>query len=132
MLVENDCRQSCYIVTDETKLRQILHNLLVNAVKFTQHGGVVLRVALDAGPVETAPLRLVVEVEDTGPGIAPEEMDQVFQVFEQTESGRHSKTGTGLGLAISRKFAEFLGGKISRYQPTSARAASSAWRSRSA
>ncbi|MBI2570195.1 MAG: response regulator [Candidatus Schekmanbacteria bacterium] len=102
------------IVSDAGKLRQILQNLLSNALKFTHRGGITLRVdARRAAPGGgEVGLRLVAEVEDTGAGIAPEEMNSLFQVFEQTESGRRSKKGTGLGLAISRKLAEVLGGTI--------------------
>ncbi len=113
LLVEHCDRTLHYVVADEAKLRQIVQNLLANAVKFTEHGGVALRAAVvRSWPGEAATLRLVVEVEDTGPGIAPEEMGRLFQVFEQTESGRRTKSGTGLGLAISRKFAELLGGTL--------------------
>lgn len=100
-----------YVVTDEGKLRQVLINLLGNAIKFTEKGGISMRVGLKSG--ETAELlRLVIEIEDTGPGIAAEEMDKLFQHFEQTESGRRAKTGTGLGLAISQEFTRLMGGEI--------------------
>jgi two-component system sensor histidine kinase/response regulator len=98
-----------YIVTDESKLRQVLINLLGNAVKFTDKGGVTLRV--ETQPVDDA-LRLKIEVEDTGPGIAPEEMDRLFDPFEQTRAGRRAGSGTGLGLAISREFVRLMGGDI--------------------
>lgn len=102
-----------YMVADENKLRQILINLLGNAVKFTEQGGITVRVdSLVRGSEDSDHLRLVVEVEDTGTGIAPEEMGKLFQSFEQTESGRKSKIGTGLGLAISREFARHMGGDI--------------------
>ena len=96
-----------YVRMDEGKLRQILMNLLGNAVKFTDEGGVALRVAAD---VERH--RLIVEVEDTGPGIAPEELELVFEPFAQTASGRRSLEGTGLGLSISRQFARLMGSDI--------------------
>jgi signal transduction histidine kinase/CheY-like chemotaxis protein/ligand-binding sensor domain-containing protein len=95
---------------DEIKLRQILINLLNNAVKFTRTGGVTVRGRL-AGVVENK-ARLAIEVEDTGPGIAPDEMDKLFEAFEQTASGREAHEGTGLGLPISRKFAQLMGGDI--------------------
>ncbi len=99
-----------YVVTDENKFRQVLINLLGNAVKFTDTGGIVLRVAArDASPEK---MRLVVEVEDTGPGIAEEELDKVFQVFEQTAVGRRNLGGTGLGMAISRDYARMMGGDV--------------------
>jgi CheY-like chemotaxis protein len=93
--------------TDEGKLRQVLMNLLGNAVKFTDEGGVALRVARS---IEEE--NLVFEVEDTGPGIAPEELEAVFEPFVQTASGQRSLEGTGLGLSISRQFARLMGGDI--------------------
>ena len=97
-----------YIETDEGKLRQVLINLLSNAIKFTEEGGVILRVRLQAPD----PPQLHFEVEDTGPGIAPEEIEQLFAPFGQTEAGRNSQQGTGLGLPISQKFVQLMGGDI--------------------
>jgi signal transduction histidine kinase/DNA-binding response OmpR family regulator len=99
-----------YLTTDEKKLRQILVNLLSNAIKFTQQGGVIMRVAIENATTGQGCLKI--EVEDTGEGIAEDEMDKVFAYFEQTESGRAKKSGTGLGLAISRDFARMMGGDI--------------------
>jgi PAS domain S-box-containing protein len=99
-----------YVVTDENKLRQVLLNLLGNAVKFTEQGGVIVRVA--AEDLTTAGMRLKVEVADTGAGIAEDEMDKVFAYFEQTASGRAKQSGTGLGLALSRDYARMMGGDI--------------------
>ncbi|MBD2048044.1 PAS domain-containing protein [Coleofasciculus sp. FACHB-64] len=108
-----------YVQTDESKLRQILMNLLGNAIKFTSSGGVTLRVRhqIDNPQKSHSPLsipnhRLVFEVEDTGPGISPQEVDKLFEAFSQTETGRQSQQGTGLGLPISRKFVQLLGGDI--------------------
>ncbi len=99
------------VEVDENKLRQILINLLGNAVKFTEKGGIVLRIR--SFPAETAgAIRLVVEVEDTGPGIAPAELERLFTSFAQTSSGIKAGGGTGLGLAISREFARIMGGEI--------------------
>jgi CheY-like chemotaxis protein/nitrogen-specific signal transduction histidine kinase len=112
LLVEPVGTPDRLLVTDEAKLRQVLMNLLGNAVKFTERGGVALRAKVAPGPGEAGAGRLVVEVEDTGPGIAPEELPRLFQVFEQTETGRRSRSGTGLGLAISLRFAELLGGTL--------------------
>jgi PAS domain S-box-containing protein len=94
---------------DETKLRQVLVNLLGNAFKFTPEGRVELRVTWRSEP-ETE--WLVAEVEDTGPGIAPGEEALLFAAFEQTRTGRQSQSGTGLGLAISRRYAEVMGGEL--------------------
>ncbi|MEW5861093.1 MAG: PAS domain-containing protein [Cyanobacteriota bacterium] len=108
-----------YVQTDESKLRQILMNLLGNAIKFTSSGSVTLRVRRKMDNLEKSPYplsipnhRLVFEIEDTGPGIAPEEIDKLFEAFFQTETGRQSQQGTGLGLPISRKFVQLLGGEI--------------------
>jgi PAS domain S-box-containing protein len=99
-----------FVMSDEGKLREVLINLLGNAVKFTKKGGVVLRVR--ALHEETKKLRLLAEVEDTGPGIAAEDMGRLFHHFEQTQAGREAGTGTGLGLAISREFVRLMGGDI--------------------
>jgi signal transduction histidine kinase/DNA-binding response OmpR family regulator len=99
-----------YVATDEDKLRRILINLLGNAVKFTKKGGIIMRVAVKEETSDR--MRLTVEVEDTGVGIAEDELDKVFRYFEQTASGSAQKSGTGLGLAISRDFARMLGGDI--------------------
>jgi len=98
------------VITDESKLRQVLINLLGNAVKYTDEGSIEVRVATRR--TEDGNLRLVVEVEDTGTGIAPEEMNRLFEYFEQADAGRHAESGTGLGLAISRGFVRLLGGEI--------------------
>jgi signal transduction histidine kinase/CheY-like chemotaxis protein len=95
-----------YVETDEAKLRQILINLLGNAIKFTSTGSVTLRVS-------TTNQTLKFEVEDTGIGISPEELHQLFAPFYQTIAGRKSQTGTGLGLTISKKYVELLGGNLS-------------------
>jgi signal transduction histidine kinase/FixJ family two-component response regulator len=99
-----------YIVADKNKLRQVLVNLLGNAAKFTEHGGVTMQVAVEDGADDR--MRLKVEVADSGVGIAEDELDKVFAYFEQTASGRGKKSGTGLGLAISRDFARMMGGDI--------------------
>ncbi len=136
-----------YVQTDEGKLRQVLINLLANALKFTSEGGVTLRVKAKQGSAESGvgsgeenqgddeeksllssslspdfcrdvlqyaptPDSLLFEVEDTGPGIAPEEMDNLFKAFVQTETGRRTLEGTGLGLPISRQFVQLMGGDI--------------------
>ncbi|MGD1808225.1 ATP-binding protein [Dapis sp. BLCC M126] len=96
------------IQTDEEKLRQVLINLLGNAIKFTNKGGITLSISKIQEKNN-----LQFEVNDTGYGIAPEEIDKLFQPFEQTETGRQSKQGSGLGLAISHKFVQLMGGNIS-------------------
>src|SRR3954447_22319405 len=99
-----------YIVTDINKLRQVFINVIGNAVKFTEQGGVGLRVLVDREGA-TGPL-LRVEVEDTGPGISPDDQGKLFRHFEQTKTGQQAGTGTGLGLAISREFVRLMGGTI--------------------
>jgi len=112
----------CKIITDEVKLRQILINLLNNAIKFTEKGYVILRAgfvvpSLDGKKFVVPPsggtLIISFEIEDTGAGISSDEADSVFEAFVQTETGRQSQEGTGLGLPISRKFVQLMGGDIS-------------------
>jgi len=111
------------IQTDRHKLRQVLINLLGNAIKFTERGYVALRVAIAAPTLPAAAqsyafeptaagLVLRFEVVDSGCGIAPEEMNLLFEPFAQTESGRLSQEGTGLGLPISRQFVQLMGGNL--------------------
>jgi PAS domain S-box-containing protein len=99
-----------YIVTDINKLRQVFINVLGNAVKFTEQGGIALRVRADRQGTSGPFLR--VEIEDTGPGISPDEQDKLFRQFEQTKTGQQAGTGTGLGLAISREFVRLMGGTV--------------------
>ena len=94
-------------VTDAKKLRQILQNLIGNAVKFTGQGAVTVRLAAERG-------QLLIEVEDTGIGIAAEHLDDIFQEFRQADgSTSRSFEGTGLGLSIVQKTAQLLGGEVS-------------------
>jgi PAS domain S-box-containing protein len=125
-----------FVRTDEGKLRQILLNILGNAIKFTEKGSVTLRVrvggsAPGTGQNSQSPIphpqseiqnlkskiqnpksKITFEVSDTGPGIASEEFDKLFEAFGQTETGRKSQQGTGLGLPISRKFVRMMGGDM--------------------
>ncbi|MEH1821474.1 MAG: PAS domain S-box protein [Nostoc sp.] len=160
LVFEYTSRLPQYIQADESKLRQVLLNLLGNAIKFTDTGRVTLRVGMGSGewglgtgdwgsragerrgiinpqcPIPNPqslipnphyllspegappspipnPQSLIFEVQDTGRGIAPQEIDLLFEAFGQTETGRKSQQGTGLGLAISRKYVELMGGSIS-------------------
>ena len=100
-----------YLRSDRSKLHQVLINLLNNALKFTERGEITVRVfTVSQTQQEVVTLRF--EVEDTGVGIAAEELEQLFQPFSQTESGRNASEGTGLGLTISRKFIQLMGGDI--------------------
>ncbi|AUC61738.1 Circadian input kinase A [Cyanobacterium sp. HL-69] len=95
-----------FIITDEGKLRQVLLNLLSNSIKFTKKGSVSLHAEL------LNPHTLHFRVEDTGMGIAPDEMSKLFSSFFQSQSGRKSQEGTGLGLIISQEFVHLMGGNI--------------------
>lgn len=101
------------VVTDQGRLRQILVNLVGNAVKFTERGEVQVSVSVPAEDGNEAGIRLEFVVRDTGPGIAEEDQARLFRPFSQLEGvsvRRHG--GAGLGLAISRSLVEMLGGKI--------------------
>jgi len=125
-----------YIQTDMVKLRQVLINLLGNAVKFTETGSITLRVRQGEGergregdeetrrfrgkkspplPVSPSP-SLLVSIEDTGPGIPPDELDTLFDPFAQAKT-HTTQEGTGLGLSISQRFVQLMGGKISVTSP---------------
>jgi len=102
-----------YVKADETKLRQVLINLIGNAVKFTATGRVTVRITQNATVVGKPKVRtLCFEIEDTGPGITADETEALFEAFVQTKTGRHALEGTGLGLPISRKFVQLMGGSI--------------------
>jgi len=101
-----------FIRTDEKKLRQVLINLISNALKFTNAGGITIKVNLENLGDESSFTNIHFSVADTGAGIAADEADKVFDPFIQTESGRKSEQGTGLGLPISRKFVQLMGGDI--------------------
>jgi signal transduction histidine kinase/response regulator of citrate/malate metabolism len=100
-----------YVECDENKLRQILINLLGNAVKFTDSGSVTLCVRADKATGESVPVDFIVK--DTGVGIAAEEMDRIFEPFGQTAEGKQRSEGSGLGLTICRNFVQLLGGEVS-------------------
>jgi len=105
---EKDSEIPRFVHGDEKKFRQVFLNLLSNAIKFTSQGHVTVRIGYSEKDS-----RLSVAVEDTGAGIAPEEMHLLFEPFGQTQSGRQQIEGTGLGLPISRKYAELMHGEIS-------------------
>ncbi len=104
-----------HLHTDAGKVRQVLLNLLGNAVRFTASGGIRLKVSAErsfSGEGNIQSVWIHAEVEDTGPGIDPQNLEQVFESFEQTGNRRGQTGGTGLGLAISRQLARLLGGDI--------------------
>lgn len=105
LLVEQSSDFPLYILGDQGKLRQILINLISNAIKATEQGGVSLRLGFRAK-------RLIIEVEDTGCGIALEDQSKIFSAFVQVGL-QDKQQGTGLGLAITRQFVELMGGHIS-------------------
>lgn len=123
--VSVDSRMPGAMMLDETRLRQVLFNLVGNAIKFTHEGGVTVRATAkplkarrnEADPPTDSPERqfykLVVTVSDTGIGIARDQAERIFDAFEQQE-GQNTRRygGTGLGLAISRKLARMMGGEL--------------------
>ena len=106
--ISPDCKRS--IESDQGKMRQVLVNLLGNAVKFTERGSITLR--MSTVQREDHQMWLSTRVEDTGPGIAAEEQAGLFRPFVQSQSGRDVQGGTGLGLAISQQFIRLMGGEI--------------------
>ncbi|MEM9906209.1 MAG: response regulator [Cyanobacteria bacterium P01_D01_bin.44] len=100
-----------FVCTDEGKLRQVLINLLGNAIKFTEQGSVTLRVSVKGAP-DASHFTLEFEVEDTGPGISSDDMDDLFNAFAQGKRGWQSQEGSGLGLPISQQFVRLMGGLI--------------------
>jgi signal transduction histidine kinase len=89
----------------QRRVRQVVFNLLSNAIKFTPPGG---RVDVSAGADDG---RVEIAVRDTGPGVAPAELETIFEEFEQTSEGKKAE-GTGLGLPLSRKLIELHGGRL--------------------
>jgi signal transduction histidine kinase len=94
------------VTGDERRIRQVVFNLLSNAVKFTPAGGLVDVTTAQANGEAR------VSVADTGPGIAAEDLERIFDEFQQTETGARQHEGTGLGLALSKRFVEMHGGRI--------------------
>ena len=107
--LEQSARVVRHIRGDEVRLRQVLVNLLGNAIKFTQQGTITLR--LDGLPDDSQPW-LSIEVEDSGPGIAAQDQARIFEPFVQVGQASGQR-GTGLGLAISRQLVQLMGGRIS-------------------
>lgn len=109
--IEGAAQVPAHVRGDAMRLRQILNNLISNAVKFTDNGSITLKLSVwDEEPSGHA---MLIEVCDTGPGMTPAQIARLFQPFDQTTEGvsaRHG--GTGLGLAISRHLTELMGGRL--------------------
>ncbi len=107
-----------FICADEKRLRQILINLLSNAIKFTERGGITFRVKCEKVKENnelsehTSQLRFYFQVEDTGIGIAQENLEKIFLPFEQTIDWTNKPEGTGLGLSITQELVEIMGGQL--------------------
>lgn len=108
LLLDQSSEFPRYIMGDEARLRQILINLLGNAVKFTRDGGVTLRL----GTKQNTTTHLIIEIEDSGPGISAEDQLHLFQPFMQFGKQAGDNKGTGLGLSITRQFVQLMGGSI--------------------
>lgn len=103
------------IRTDRGKLKQILVNLVGNAIKFTEHGKITIAISADLNSASTthAPLRLALSVQDTGVGIAADKLDRLFEKFYQVDSSvNRAHEGTGLGLYITKQLVELLAGRV--------------------
>jgi CheY-like chemotaxis protein len=110
---EPDANLPSGVITDEKRLRQVLINLLGNAIKFTDKGSVTFQIRqleLNHHQFSSASLRFLVK--DTGVGISNEDIQKLFQAFEQVGEHQRQAEGTGLGLAISQQIVQFMGGKI--------------------
>ncbi|MCP4116630.1 MAG: histidine kinase [Desulfobacteraceae bacterium] len=107
-----------YIILDETRLRQVLLNIVGNAIKFTDHGHVRLSTRFPGAPGQGESSDLIITVEDTGMGIAPNQTEKIFGVFTQQKGQDQSRYGgTGLGLAITKRLVEMMNGSISVTSP---------------
>jgi CheY-like chemotaxis protein len=103
------------VIGDTVRLRQILINIVGNAVKFTQEGEVALEISMREAAPGRAGLRF--RVRDTGPGVPPDKRELIFQAFEQADGASRDFGGAGLGLAIAVRFVEMMGGRISVESP---------------
>lgn len=113
LIFEQSSEVPQYIYADESKLRQVLVNLIGNAIKFTQIGRIKVTVEPEPPLTTDQPsLSLKFSVQDTGCGIASSDFDRLFEPFVQTASGYQSQEGTGLGLPISQRFARLMGGDL--------------------
>lgn len=111
LLVDQSSHFPRFVSGDSAKLRQILINLIGNAIKFTESGGVTLRLDSDEVSGDDKAIRLHIEVEDSGSGIPAEDLERIFLPFEQLANATSQK-GTGLGLTITRQFVQMMHGDI--------------------
>ena len=111
LILDRDESVPRHVMADKGKLQQIFDNLLANAVKFTTRGSIAMRVSAETTAEGPGDVRLIVAIEDSGPGIPEDELERIFGFFEQADAGMASG-GTGLGLAISRKLARMMGGDL--------------------
>lgn len=103
------------IYIDKTRIRQVLLNLVNNAMRFTERGGITIRAYLDRGELQSATSggdAVIISVSDTGTGIAPEEKQLIFEPFTKIDRSAKHLGGTGLGLTISKRFVELHGGRM--------------------
>ncbi|MCL5994797.1 MAG: ATP-binding protein [Chloroflexi bacterium] len=96
------------VYADKTRIRQVLLNLVNNAMRFTDEGGIIVSACLSSG----SPARIVISVKDTGVGIAPEDLQRIFEPFTKIDQSHKHLGGTGLGLTISKRFVELHGGRM--------------------
>lgn len=105
-----------YLIGDETRIRQILVNLLTNAIKYTKEGSIVVRIKWKNDSDDENTIHLLMSVEDTGIGIAKENQDKLFTSYERFDEERNKGIeGTGLGLAITKQLVELMNGEIGVY-----------------
>jgi signal transduction histidine kinase/DNA-binding NarL/FixJ family response regulator len=109
-----DTQHADGVSMDAVRVRQMLCNLVGNAIKYTDQGQVILRITTGAGEPEAGAVRCVLQVEDTGVGVASEELDEIFDPFIQAKrAANEARGGAGLGLSITRQLARMMGGDIS-------------------
>jgi len=109
LVVDIDDNVPQFVRLDKGRLRQVLINLVANAIKFTARGHV--KVHVSAVP-DQSHVRLAFVIDDSGPGMSPEELTTLFEPFTQGEAGRQAQQGAGLGLHLSRKFVDLMGGEF--------------------
>ncbi len=107
--LEENLKSTHDVSVDAGRLKQVLSNILSNAIKFTDSGGVEIKVSTNSSP-EGA--HIVIEISDSGIGVSPEDQEKLFKPFTQASNVSHSRGGTGLGLAICRQLVQMMGGSL--------------------